>query len=327
MKKIFSLIFCFIIAFPLLQMVSGVLPEVRVEEKRILAPFPELTLEQQAVEDLTAYVNDNFGFRGSLIFLNNFIDLKVFGISPNKEVIIGRAGWLYYRPSYESNMLMVNGVEALSVAKKIKNFQQKITGDGKKFVFVLAPDKESIYPEFLREELVGEKNYEVIMGALKIEGVNTFDGLEVLRKAKKSGNGKAVPVYSKNDTHWTRYGLFLTINEVLKALDRDVIDLGGLEDVQRIGDLSRLLGFNSFETVPQPVIVKDEIVADERVLIFHDSFFDNEMYFNLVFINFKKIHWLTGSIRQAYENLKNSHDVVILEIAERDFLALGEDFN
>lgn len=307
------------IAFPIFQTLVGVFPETKIEEKRELATFPKISLNEKTLEGLTNYFNDNFGFRGSLIFLNNYIDLSVFKISPNSQVIIGKNGWMYYQPSYESNKAAVDMEMVKKVVEKIKNFEDKLNWDDKKFVFVLAPDKESIYPEFLREKLAGENNYEVIMDELEWQNVNTFDGLELLKQAKVSGG----MVYSKNDTHWTRYGLFLTINEMLKSFGREGMNYSGMEDVQRVGDLSLLVGFNNSETVPQPVLNKAGIEPDDSVLIFHDSFFDNEMYFSLAFKNFKKIHWKSGLIKDEYENLKNSYDVVILEIAERDFLKLG----
>jgi hypothetical protein len=310
MKKFFVVIFCLIIAFPLFQMLVGVFPEAKIEEKRPLA-----TLE----DGLTSYYDDHFGFRGSMIFLNNYLDLNIFKISPNKEVVMGRGGWMYYAPSYESNSFVLNRVDVEEAAKKIFDFQEKVEADGKKFVFVVAPDKESIYPEFLREKLAGLDNYELINDVLEQNKVNTFDGLKIMRDAKAVGS----MVYSKNDTHWTRYGLFLTLNEVLVFFGRVAIDSGGVEDVQRVGDLSSLVGFSDSEAVPQPIIDEGKIVAKDRVLIFHDSFFDNEMYFKLFFKDFKKIHWKLGPIEKEYEEMRGSYDVVILEIAERDFFNLG----
>jgi len=318
MKKIFTIIFCCLIAFPLFQSLTGLFSDMRIEEKRDLAEISELSLSEQGFDQTTAYFNDHFGFRGSLIFLNNYLDLKIFKISPNPQVVMGKDDWMYYAPSYESNRFAVGQSEVESIAKKIYDFQKAVEADGKKFVFVLAPNKESIYSEYLREELFGKNNYSVIMNALKQHEVNTFDALDVLQKAKMKGDF----VYSKNDTHWTRYGLLLAINEMLKVFGRTEIVFTGLEDTKRIGDLSLLIGFDNFETVPQPVIDDKSVVKTDRVLIFHDSFFDNEMYFTLLFDNFKKIHWAAGNIRQEYDELKRDYDVVILEIAERDFVKL-----
>lgn len=320
MKKVFSIIFCCIIAIPIFQTLVGVFPETKIEEKRELATFPKISLNEKTLEGLTNYFNDNFGLRGSLIFLNNYIDLSVFKISPNAQVVIGKNGWMYYQPSYESNSLVLNQMDVELVSRKIYDFQKKVEADGKKFVFVLAPNKESIYPEFLKEKLVGLGNYDLIVNVLKQNNVNTFDALKLLQDAKEQGQ----MVYSKNDTHWTRYGLFLTVNEMLKALGRVAIDSSGLEDVQRVGDLSLLVGFNNSETVPQPIINNSKVVAKYRALIFHDSFFDNETYFTLAFTRFKKIHWKEGMIKKEYEDLRNSYDVVVLEIAERDFVKMGE---
>lgn len=319
MKKIFSIIFCCVIAFPVFQTLVGVFPETKIEEKRELATFPKISLDEKTLEGLTNYFNDNFGFRGSLIFLNNYIDLSVFKISPNTQVIIGKNGWMYYQPSYESNKVAVDMEMVKKVVEKIKNFEDELVFQDKRFVFVLAPNKESIYPEFLREKLEGENNYEMIMKEIEWQNVNTFDGLKLLQDVKDKGS----MVYSKNDTHWTRYGLFITINEMLRSFGREGMNYSGVEDVQRVGDLSLLVGFNNSETVSQPIIDKSGIEADDRVLIFHDSFFDNEMYFNLAFKNFKKIHWKTGAIEQTYDQIGDDYDVVILEIAERDFLKLG----
>lgn len=320
MKKIFSIIFCCIISLPVFQTLVGVFPEIKIEEKRELAAFPKISLNEKTLEGLTNYFNDNFGLRGSFIFLNNYIDLSVFKISPNTQVIIGKNGWMYYQPSYEFNSMEVDEGAVKNVVEKIKNFEDRLVYDDVKFVFVLVPDKESIYPEFLKNKLDGEDNYEVIMNELEWQNVNTFDALELLKKEKDKG----MMVYSKNDTHWTRYGLFIAINEMLISFGREPIVYSGSKDVQRVGDLSLLVGFNNPETVPEAVTELGSVDKEERVLIFHDSFFDNEMYFDLLFEDFKKIHWTVGPIVEKYEDLKNSYDVVILEIAERDFLKLGD---
>ena len=319
MKKIFSIIFCCIITLPIFQTLVGVFPETKIEEKRELATFPKISLSEKTLEGLTNYFNDNFGLRGSFIFLNNYIDLSVFKISPNTQVIIGKNGWMYYQPSYASNSMVVDQASVKNVVEKIKNFEDKLIYDDVKFVFVLVPDKESIYPEFLNKKLAGEDNYEVIMNELERQNVNTFDALEILKNEKNKG----MMVYSKNDTHWTRHGLFIAINEMLSSFGRELIAYSGSNDVRRVGDLSLLVGFNNPETVPEAVIEVDSISKEDRILIFHDSFFDNEMYFDLLFEDFKKIHWAAGPIEKAYEAMRGSYDVVILEIAERDFLKLG----
>src|SRR5437588_3205977 len=76
------------------------------EENRRLAPFPSLNLNRTTIEGLpeafTAYFNDNFGFRPTLVHLQAFTKLRLLGVSSSPVVIAGKNGWLFLAREYSA---------------------------------------------------------------------------------------------------------------------------------------------------------------------------------------------------------------------------------
>src|SRR3990170_5693873 len=92
--------FIAVIASPVYGWVSGL--RTGTQEKRTLAPLPGLSLEgargNAFYKGLERYYDDRFPFRGWVIKAKNWIDYRVFGASPSKNVHIGTDGWLFYVP-------------------------------------------------------------------------------------------------------------------------------------------------------------------------------------------------------------------------------------
>src|SRR3990170_5391925 len=87
--------FIAVIASPVYGWVSGL--RTGTQEKRTLAPLPGLSLEgargNAFYKGLERYYDDRFPFRGWVIKAKNWIDYRVFGASPSKNVHIGTDGY------------------------------------------------------------------------------------------------------------------------------------------------------------------------------------------------------------------------------------------
>lgn len=68
-------------------------------EKRKLADFPLLRFNEDGFNkfptEFSKYFDDNFGMRGKLIYIHNYIKWAVLGVSPTQRAIVGKNGWLY----------------------------------------------------------------------------------------------------------------------------------------------------------------------------------------------------------------------------------------
>ena len=101
MKRICALflVLCLCLcALPLAGM--AVRPTGESTENRVLASFPQLLtargLNTDFLHGLENYFNDHFAFRNELVFADALIQARVFRVSANEKVVLGRDGWLYY---------------------------------------------------------------------------------------------------------------------------------------------------------------------------------------------------------------------------------------
>ena len=103
---------------------------------------------------MEAYFNDHFGFRKRLIRwyrlwrLDLFRDQKGF-----RSVIAGKDGWYYFNENqmveHYRGTLQFTPEQLQDWQKYLESYREWLAQRGIKFLFVVAPDKESIYPENL----------------------------------------------------------------------------------------------------------------------------------------------------------------------------------
>ena len=70
-----------------------------IDENRRLTPFPDLEWSQKAIvqfpRGFEQYFNDHFQLRDYLILGYNWLKIKIWKRSSNKDVLIGADGWLF----------------------------------------------------------------------------------------------------------------------------------------------------------------------------------------------------------------------------------------
>ena len=107
-------LFLLTLSLPVLLLIVGPKEEIAVNEKRKLAVFPELSLEQEAIssfpEKFEIYFNDHFGARKHLIHIHHYIKTMWLKRSPVEKVLIGKDDWLFY-----TDMKMVDSYLTLSL--------------------------------------------------------------------------------------------------------------------------------------------------------------------------------------------------------------------
>jgi hypothetical protein len=154
--RTFALLFAAILAAPLLQWATRLVPEFPVDEqraaKKIAAPWSRLVaMDPRLADDLNAWFDDRFGFRGLLIRIKNEIDYQAFGSSDT--VLIGREGWLFDKDFF-NDVIKDSADPALQqkILDTLRSLRDCLAQRGVKLVFVLDPTKSSLYPQFLPAE-------------------------------------------------------------------------------------------------------------------------------------------------------------------------------
>ena len=194
-------------------------------EKRPPAAWPQskpgLDGLQQYVRGLEAYFNDHFGFRKMLVNWHNRFKWSFFKEQNANNVLVGTGGWIYMAErrmiEHFRGTLPFTEPELQAWQKLLEHRRDWLAQRGVKYIFVLAPDKHSVYPEFLPvwlKDLGGRTKADQFFDYMKAHStVEVFDPRPVLFAAKKSA-----PVYLQTDTHWNQLGCFLVCEEMVRAL-------------------------------------------------------------------------------------------------------------
>jgi alginate O-acetyltransferase complex protein AlgJ len=226
-------------------------------ENRALAPLPDFKPGRQGWRDFfsgwEAYYRDHFGCRNRLVRWSNRWKREWFRESNQSSVVIGREGWLFYVGDYVLDNYV--GDKRLSEAdleswrELLERRRDWLARRGIHYLFVLAPDKHSIYPEYLPAWVVKRPapvKLDQFFTYLKAHStVPVLDLRPSLLEAKK-----AVTIYLQNDTHWNHYGGFVGYQAVLRALSaqmpalqpRSLADFDWKFVPQPGGDLAGSLG-------------------------------------------------------------------------------------
>lgn len=192
-------------------------------ENRKLAEFPKYTSESLPLylRGIENYWNDHLGFRDLLVFLNNYVLWAVFDKSSVSWVTIGKDGWLFYAGD-QSNEDVIGRVTLkddelkrwLCVLQAKKEWLER---QGVRYFFILVPDKQSIYPEYLPDLLkryaVSHKRIDALVNNLRKYHVDFLDlRAELLREKEHE------QVYFQKDSHWNFQGAYVAYRRIIYEL-------------------------------------------------------------------------------------------------------------
>lgn len=385
-------IFVAAIGLPLLDMVMGI-DTTPSSENRELAPVPgaikALTQNDKGWSDriggakkhlgdlpreIKQYTGDHFGFRNFLIRQHGEFKFNLLGVSSTHHVLLGKhdqstaddpAGqWLYFNryrviDHYRATHLF-NEKELEQWRLVLEQRQQWLAAKGIRYLVLIAPNKHSIYPEFLPDEInrVGERTRtDQLMAYLQDHSnIEAIDSRPLLWKSRTEQPD--LRLFHRTDTHWNEVGAFLAYEAMadqladwfpaIKPMKWD--DLTLRRSVEPAGDLSRLMGIqNRFKehhlnldpNPPRIARVQRDQFEEKRVessmenselpklLMFRDSFGAALMPLLAQHFESARFLWTDQFSRRAIEETKP--DVVISEMLERLLMRkpppLVADFN
>jgi alginate O-acetyltransferase complex protein AlgJ len=327
-------------------------------EKRLPAQFPQFKSGHDGLKKyasgLESYFNDHFGFRNQLVHWHIQWQLALF-YGGRSDVMMGKDGWLFFD---ENQMHMVEHYQGtlqfspqeLAKLRQAQEYRRDwLAQRGTQYVFIIVPDKQSIYPEYLPVWLKPIRHHtkldQFIDYMHAYSTVTVLDLRPALRKAKQTA-----PTYYKTDSHWNFFGGFVASEEIAKVLSKKIPGLEPLsldsfefqkEQLKR-GDLTTLLGVYAAEEditlVPKinlpslvetvqnskftvPTYFTSNASAKGTCIVFRDSFGPALKPF--LGYHFGKVgyFWAPGGFEtNTIEETKP--DVVVSEIVERHFNAL-----
>ncbi len=327
-------------------------------EKRTLAPPPEWPPRKasELFAEIDAFYEDHFGGRAALIRAQRILALEGLGVAPTADVALGKDGWLFinvrhgFEAAAASDPFTVQELRSWQTA--LEQLQEYLENQECRLLFVVAPSKASVYPEYLPERIRsvrGESRLDQLVAHLRDNSDVAIIGLlPALRRAKSEEK-----VYSLTDTHWNMRGAAVASGQIAEklqdwfpdlppspsfqfdtvkdGLSGDLTDLMGLPghfvedriDVHQLDGRRPVLADIGW-TEQTGVVLNYPPLATElpsqslpRALMFHDSFGNSLRPFLSVYFQRAVYAWPRpmGVSRQLVE--RERPDVVILLMAER----------
>ncbi len=334
-KILYVLLVCIILATPLMLFPFS---KNTSSDNRALSAFPNLMQDEQWNIEYTAemdvWLSEHFPLRSELISFNNYWKSAVFSTSDEQQVIIGKEDWLYFSdtlPDYlGENLLSDTALQRIHTTLSLIN--ESVAATGGKFVFAIAPNKNTVYPEHMPERYkksMVESNLKRLTALLQ-EASYFADLLGALQQ-------EDTQMYHKRDTHWNNLGavvgyraLMNTVGETKTPFD----EISYIWENTHRGDLDTMLfpTLNSLDTqailnmdwqytitsnyhTEEDMLITTENADGEGSLLFFRDSFGNALL-PLLANTYKE----TTLSRVTPYDLRNSqaYDTIMLEIVERN---------
>lgn len=234
-----------------------------INENRRLSPFPDINMTANAIAKFPSgferYFDDHFQLRDYFILGYNWLKVRIWKRPSNSKVIIGTDGWLFYAGDHVlEDFLSVERYSSEQLEARRRLLEGKrdwLARKGIRYLFVIPPNKQSIYAEFLPEayqRLHGQSRLDQFVAYMqKHSDVDILDLRQALEAAKSDHQ-----VYFRLDSHWNELGGLLASREIFKAvnhslaLDASRYPIRGLDDYRvhseerlKQSDLAQLMGY------------------------------------------------------------------------------------
>lgn len=323
-------------------------------ETRIMKKKPELIQNGKPnfefFTQLDDFFSDNFAYRLEMVNLNELLYTAVLNHSTNRQVILGKDGWLYFEETVSDYIGKTNiTLEQTERLVTILSLQSEyLKSKGIEYIFTAAPNKNSVYPQFMPDRIIKSRSpssLEILAGALKSSDVHYTDLHSALLDAKKTGY-----LYHKTDTHWNDLGARAAANRLMNDIKSllSEFEFNGFENARAArtttpGDLKKMLfplaksaneGYTTLTldniyTVKGPYrspqdtrITTTSRANPKRIVMFRDSFGDALIPF--ISNNFGYAYYSKEFPVNLSDIDSHGPDIVVYEIAQRNIPKLLE---
>lgn len=322
-------------------------------DNKTLTEWPGFSMDTDTIREIENYVDDRIGFRSQAIYEYTKISDDIFGVMVHPLFMYGQQGHIYYKdPAYIAayQRLNTNPEYMDQLVNYLETTNDYLNSKGIKFIYFLAPDKKSIYPEFFPKSIHVKEDEDTVINymtsRLESSDVEYVIPYKELLEAKKT---QVVYNQKYDATHWNEFGSMLG----QKMLDDHIQNW--FDDVKKLDEADYSLGFEKRTNLDQsdfpidddvPVFtlnndtsqdagaylasgikievptfyshhLNPEVGNSRRLVIFTDSYFAtySKFYTN----RFSEVYYIH---RQNYKYLQYIvnllfPDVVVFETAER----------
>ena len=167
-------------------------------------------------------VSTDFRWRSNLIELYSSFRFKI-GDRVYNTALVGKDSWIFYTGGNSiQDYQKTDGLDKNTftvLTGKLSQLSQKLKEEGKILLVVIPPNKSTIYPQYMPDEIpvLGDKSRldQFVEQARLNDATNIIDLRPALLNASKMQN-----VYFKVDTHWNDVGAYYGYREILSLFSR-----------------------------------------------------------------------------------------------------------
>ena len=311
-------------------------------ESQITVPqlFKQNKLNEHILDDSESYVSQNYGLRNAFLELYTSLQQKIFQTSAVENVVVGRDGFLYFADTMDDylGVRQLSEREVFQIVHTLELIQEYVTSQNGQFLFVVAPNKNSLY-DYLPYYYVKQSEKKPVQAVFaqldKVNYVNLFDVFF----------GQEEILYYKTDSHWNNQGAYLVYQTILDIFEKDYDgsyqfhasglmkgdlyhmlypDRGANEKTVTADKVKNYTYLTQTRSTEQNYIESYNEKAQGSLLMFRDSFANNLIdYFSdsYQYAIYDKTIPYNLFLTERYQS-----DTVIIEIAERNLYLIQQNF-
>mgnify|MGYP000035236471 CR=1 FL=1 len=228
-KYIYLIIICLFLGVCKVYLILEEVDKYGSGENRLMSTIPNFPLNKKEYlnfsNNFDEYLKDNIGLRSNLIHYYNQINHYIFKNMSTSNIVRGKNDFLFLNQDGNSISDHLGyskhrtELELEQFAKRIQETHDYIESKGIPYVFILAPNKISIYPENLPDKFIYNKhrihNTDQLLNYLKANtNVTIIDLREIMIETKK-----ICKPYGQFDSHWNECAASAAYKYIIDYID------------------------------------------------------------------------------------------------------------
>ena len=317
------------------------------------APFPE-KFAPGAFAAFDLWFADRIGLRYPLIYAGTNFHIGLLHRPLDRHIVFGREGWMYWTDDRDTapatmadsrGKLRFSPLEVRRIDAELREAHDRFVGCGISSAVFIAPNKQSIYGEYLVNADAGmpATRFDALLEELSVPARDTIvDPRPAMRAAKRAH--APLRLYNKTETHWNLlgafYGYLALIEKIAQMMPIAHRELASLDEYRIIalpypgGDMATRVLFSPWRFADenvlldpkQPIAGEGEVQVDQghfvqrnpqgrgRMVLFGDSF--ATLLIPFLARHFAEVHRYVGEQFDGTVVGREHPDIVVFETLE-----------
>lgn len=210
-------------------------------------PVFELSTFNRYPLSFSDYYSKNLTLKNTFEGIYGNIKTHVLSDSLSDAVVIGKDGWLFSNDTLtdykRTNSFSTTSLD--NIKENILNYERVLFNNGIQFYFLVVPNKNTVYDDFMPSNIRRanrvERIEQVYTHLYKYSDIKVAEIWEQLKAAKANGEN----LYYKTDPLWTESGALIAINQLTTFLKTDFpefneLDLSAFDKTEKISKMKSL---------------------------------------------------------------------------------------